>query len=136
MTNSVKSKPLHITLWLAQILLGALFLMTGTFKSTQPIAQLAPTMTWVTALPEIMVRFIGICELLGGIGLLLPSLFRIRPALTPWAAIGLATIMLFAIVFHISRNEFSLIGINITIGLIAVFIAWGRLKKAVIQPKA
>ncbi len=85
-------------------------------------------------MPAALVRFIGVSELLGGFALILPAALRIKPELTGWAAIGLAAVMLFATIFHISRGEFSAIGMNIILGIIAVFIAWGRFKKAPIHP--
>ena len=131
-----KSKALNISLWIAQGLLAAMFLMAGAMKSTQPIEQLATSLPWVKEVPAGLVRFIGICEFLGAVGLVLPSLLRIQPKLTIYAAIGIATIMIFALVFHISKGETSVIGMNIVIGLIAVFVAWGRTKKVPIQPKS
>ena len=124
------SKALNITLWIAQVLLGGMFLMSGFMKLSSPMADMATSMPWTTALPEAMVRFIGLAELLGGIGLLLPSILRIKPVLTPLAAVGLATIMVLATGFHLMRGETSVIVMNLILAAIAVFIAWGRFKKA------
>lgn len=133
---SQKSKALNISLWVAQGLLAAMFLMAGAMKSTQPIEQLATSLPWVTQVPSGLVRFIGISELLGAIGLILPSVLRIQPKLTVYAAFGIIAIMLFALIFHITKGEFSVIGINIILGLIAIFVAWGRTKKVPVQPKS
>lgn len=105
-------------------------------KATQPIEELSQSMTWVNDFSAGMVRFIGISELLGGIGLLLPALLRIKPIFTPLAALGLFIIMVLAFIYHISNAEYQALGINLILGAIAVFIAWGRYKKAPIQPKA
>lgn len=129
------SKALNISLWVAQSLLAAMFLMAGIMKSTQPINELALSLPWVAEAPAALVRFIGISELLGGIGLILPSALRIMPKLTVYAAIGIAIIMVFALAFHVYLNEYSVIGMNVIIGAIALFIAWGRCKKAPIQAK-
>ena len=134
-TPQNSSKALHITLWIAQVLLAGMFLMSGFMKVSQPIDQLSQMLPWASQVPSGLVRFIGISELLGGLGLILPALLRIKPQLTALAAVGLATVMLFALLFHISRGEFSAIGMNLVIALIALFIAWGRTKKAPIQPK-
>jgi uncharacterized membrane protein YphA (DoxX/SURF4 family) len=134
-TEQKPSKAINITLWIAQIILAAMFIMAGIMKSTQPIEKLSPSLPWTSQVPELLVRFIGVSELLGAIGLLLPSLLRIKPKLTVWAAAGIATIMLFAILFHISKGETAVIGINIFIALIALFVVWGRTKQAVILPK-
>jgi len=104
-------------------------------KSTQPIVDLSKTVPWAANIPVALVRFIGVCELLGGIGLILPGLLRIKLILTPIAAIGILLIMVFAIVYHVSNGEANLIGINIAFGLAAAFIAWGRLKKAPIHSR-
>ena len=130
------SKALNISLWVGQGILAAMFLMAGTMKSTQPIEQLATSLPWVTEVPAGLVRFIGISELLGAIGLILPSVLRIQPKLTVYAAFGIIAIMLFALIFHITKGEFSVIGINIVLGLIATFVAWGRTKKVPMQPKS
>ena len=129
------SKALHITLWIAQGLLAAMFLMAGFMKLTQPLQKLAQMMPWTAQVPETLVRFIGLSELLGAVGLVLPSLLRIKPQLTPWAATGIAVIMLLATFFHISRGETSMIGVNLFIALLAAFIAWGRFKKVPIAAK-
>ena len=126
---------LHIILWIAQVILGGMFIMAGVMKSTQPITDLSTSVPWTANVPVTLVRVIGVSELLGGIGLLLPSLLRIKPILTPIAAIGIGIIMIFAIVYHIANEETKVIGINIAFGLVAAFIAWGRLKKVPIQSK-
>lgn len=128
-------KSLSIALWVVQVLLAALYIMAGSSKLFQPIAELAKMLPWATEMPAGVVRFIGLSELLGGIGLLLPSLLRIQPQLTPMAAIGLAVVQLLATGFHISRGETSVIGVNILFMALAVFVAWGRTKKAPIAAK-
>ena len=130
-----RPKALHIILWVAQIILGGMFIMAGTMKSTQPIVDLSKSVPWTANVPSVLVRFIGVSELLGGIGLILPSLLRIKPILTPVAAIGILLIMVFALVYHIMNGETNVIGINLAFGVVAAFIAWGRLKKASINSK-
>lgn len=131
----MNSKTINILLWIAQVLLGGLFIMVGLTKSFQPIEEIAKMIPWVSNSPAAMVRFIGISELLGGIGLLLPSLLRIQPRLTSLAALGLTIIMGLATIFHIYRGEYEAIGMTIVIGLIAYFIFWGRSQKAPIPAK-
>ncbi len=132
-TNS--NKKLNIALWIAQSLLAAMFLMTGVMKLTSPIETLAESLPWVTSVPVALIRFLGLSEFLGGLGLLLPSILKIKPQLTVWAAGGLTGVMVLAAVFHGSRGEFSAIGMNVVLMAIAVFIFWGRSKKAPIQTK-
>ena len=135
MTQQKNNKALNIGLWIAQGLLAIMFIMAGVMKATQPIEELAVSLPWVTSSPVSLIRFIGISELLGGLGLLIPGIFRFKPFLTIWAALGLAIIMVLAAIFHASKGEYSAIITNILIMGIALFIAWGRSKKAPILSK-
>jgi uncharacterized membrane protein YphA (DoxX/SURF4 family) len=132
-SSATHSKALHIGLWIAQALLAFAFVSAGAMKSTQPIAKLAEMMVWPGAIPEGLVRFIGVSEFLGGVGLILPAITRIKPILTPLAGVGLATIQALAIFFHLSRGEYGALPFNLTLGALAAFVAWGRLKKAPIR---
>tara|TARA_R110002050_G_scaffold281956_2_gene429676 strand:+ start:50674 stop:51084 length:411 start_codon:yes stop_codon:yes gene_type:complete len=136
MTNQKSNKAINIALWIAQGLLAVMFIMAGIMKATQPIEALAESLPWVTSTPLGLVRFIGISELLGGLGLLIPSIFRFKTFLTVWAALGLALVMVLAAGFHASRGEFPNIGMNVVLIGIALFIAWGRSKKAPILAKS
>ena len=80
-------------LWIVQGLLAALFLFAGVMKLVLPLDQ----MTGTVPLPGAFLRFIGVVEVLGAVGLILPSLLRIRPGLTPLAAGGLVIIMIGAV---------------------------------------
>lgn len=136
MTEIVKkSKAMNIILWVAQLILGAMFLMAGIMKSSKPIEELAGQLPWVTQVPLALVRFIGVSELLAGIGLILPSLLRIQPKLTAWAAVGLVTVMIFAMIFHATKGEYNAVVFNLVLGAMAAFIAWGRFKKAPISAR-
>lgn len=135
MENQNNNKALNIVLWVVQVLLGLMFLMAGASKAFQPLGALAETLPWVTTTPLALVRFIGVSELLGGLGLILPSLLRIKPFLTSWAALGIAAIMVLAAIFHGSRGEFAAIGANVVFLAVALFVAWGRSKKAPILAK-
>lgn len=133
--STTSNKGLNIALWVTQVLLAALFLMAGSTKLFQPINEIAKMLPWAAEMPAGMVRFIGLSELLGGIGLLLPSILRIQPKLTVFAAIGLALVQVLAAGFHISRGETAVIGMNFLFMAMAVFIAWGRAKKVSIASK-
>lgn len=136
MTDQKNTKAMNIALWVVQALLGAMFIMAGGMKAAQPVEALAESLPWVTSTPAALVKFIGISELLGGIGILLPSILRIKPSLSVLAAYGLALVMLLAAFFHGSRGEYSAIGVNLFMMALALFVAWGRSKKVVILPKA
>lgn len=135
MTTQKSNKAMNIALWMAQGLLATMFIMAGSIKATQPIAVLAESMPWVSSAPVELIRLIGFSELLGGLGLLIPSIFRFKPFLTIWAALGLASVMVLAAGFNTSRGEFSSVGVNVVLTAIALFIAWGRSKKAPILTK-
>ena len=127
---------MNIALWALQLLLALLFGFAGFLKSTAPISQLAQTgITWAPDLPVALVRFIGIAELAGALGLILPAATRIAPSLTPLAAAGLTLVMLLATIFHVARGEMMNVPMTLILGLIAATIAWGRLRKAPIAPR-
>ena len=125
---------MNILLWLVQILLACAFGMAGVMKSTQPVDVLAANgIAWAPHIPLVLVRFIGISEFLGAVGLILPALTKIKPSLTPLAALGLLTIMILAMGFHVSRGEAGALPVNIMLGGLAAFVAWGRTSKAPIR---
>lgn len=117
---------MNLGLWIAQILAGALFAMAGVMKLSQPIDKLAARMTWVPRVPPAEVRFIGACELAGGLGLILPWATHMVPLLTPIAAVALALVMLLAIVHHLRHGEAKMVPLNLVLGGLALFVAWGR----------
>lgn len=128
MTEQQNSKALHIGLWVAQGLLAAAFGMAGFMKISAPIEQLAQSgMSFVNNFGVGTVRFIGISELLGALGLILPAALRIKPILTPLAAVGVAIIMVLATTYHITHGESAMP--TIILFALAAFVAWGRFKK-------
>lgn len=131
--NKKNQRTINVLLWIAQVILASAFGMAGVSKSTSPIPELAAQLVWPGDIPEILVRIIGVSELAAAVGLLLPSLLRIKPKLTVWAALGLVTVMTLALIFHITRGEMFAIPINLGFGLLAAFVAWGRNSKAVIK---
>jgi putative oxidoreductase len=133
---NIPPKALHISLWILQVLLAGVYLMAGFMKATQLITQLSQTLPWVAEYPEALVRFIGVAEIAGGAGLILPAILRIRPSLVPLAATGLALIQIFAALFHVSRGELAMLGANSILLIIAIFIAWGRFYKYPFSSKA
>ena len=129
-TTKSNSKSWGIALWAAQIVLAAMFFMAGLPKATTPIQDLAATMPLAVEAPEVLVRFIGISELLAAFGLVLPGMLRIKPVLIPLAAAGLLVIMVLAIIYHLAKGEVVPAGINVGLALLAAFVAWGRFSKA------
>lgn len=134
MTEQKKSKALHVGLWIAQGLLAAAFGMAGFMKITMPIEELAKNgMSFVSTYGVGTVRFIGISEVLGALGLILPVALRIKPILTPLAAVGIAIIMVLATNYHVSNKE--PFAPTIILFILASFVAWGRFKKVPVQSK-
>ena len=129
-------RALHVALWVAQVLLALGFGMAGFMKLTQPVASLSAQMPWTTAVPTGLVRFIGLSELSGALGLILPAAARVLPRLTPAAATGLVLIMGMAAAFHLSRGEITALPINGILGALAAFVAWGRFVARPIAPRA
>jgi hypothetical protein len=123
---------MNVALWIVQGLLAALFVFSGGMKLVLPVEK----MTDPVALPGLFLRFIGVCEVLGGIGLILPSLLRIRPGLTPLAAAGLIVIMIGATVITLAYIGIASALIPLLVGILAAFVAYGRSKLAPIRPKA
>ena len=131
----MNNKSLNICLWVAQGLLAVFMLMGGFMKLTMPIAELSKILAWTGSFPEMAVRGIGILDAAGGIGILLPSLLRIKPNLTPLAAICIIVLMVSAIIMHVSRGEASVIGFNFVLIALAGFVYWGRTQKVQIVAK-
>ncbi len=126
----------NIGLWAAQVLLALFYLYAGYNKLTQPIDALATMgMGFVLAVPELLTRFIGLAEVLGAAGLILPAATRILPRLTPLAALGLSTIQVLAILLHASRGEFMVLPMNVVLLALSLFVLWGRERKAPIAAR-
>ncbi len=125
-TSEGKHKPagrkLNVVLWIIQALLALLFLFAGGVKLVLPIAAMAKQ----AAMPGWFLRFIGVAELLGGIGLILPGVTRIRTGLTPLAASGLVIIMIGAT--WISAKEGTIFSalFPLAVGILAAFVAYAR----------
>ncbi|MCP2323940.1 putative membrane protein YphA (DoxX/SURF4 family) [Hamadaea flava] len=117
---------MNVLLWIVQILLAAAFVMAGVMKSTQPKEKLAPKLPWTEDFSSGTVKLIGIAELLGGLGLILPAAMGIAPILTPIAATCLGVIMVLAAATHIRRKEPSAVVFNLVLFALAAVVAWGR----------
>ncbi len=117
---------MNIALWIAQILLALAFAAAGIMKSTQPHEKLAANMGWVGDYSPGFVRFVGIVEIIGALGLILPAVTGIAPILTPIAASGLAIEQAGAIVVHARRKEPQPIFANVVLIALSLFVAWGR----------
>ena len=136
MTQQTSNKKLNITLWVIQVVLAAMYLMAGYQKTFGDLAVVVKTIFWVAYTPAPLVRFIGTCELLGAVGLILPAALKIRPQFTTLAAAGLSLIMLLANILHIYRGEYYVLPMTLLLLAMAAFVAYGRWKLAPFTPKA
>ena len=114
---------MNIALWIIQVLLALLFLFAGAMKLIMPIEEMTKQMP--VAIPGLFLRFIGVCEVLGGLGLILPGLLRIKTWLTPLAAVSLVILMIGAMAFSFMIGVTAAIPALVT-GLLAAFVAYGR----------
>jgi hypothetical protein len=119
---------MNVVLWVAQGLLAVAFLGSGLMKTlgTRESAQ-KRGMAYVEDLTDGQYRLIGVAELLGAIGVILPAVTGIATILTPVAATGLAVTMVGALVLHARRHELAKTAFVPGVLLVlAVFVAWGR----------
>ncbi|MCE7067195.1 DoxX family protein [Dyadobacter sp. CY326] len=128
--KQVKLRTLNTLLWSLQILLTATFLWAGFIKLFTPAEQLSRMWPWTGEYP-LLVSIAGLADTLAGIGMTIPRILRIRPAVTLYACYGIILLMVIAIIFHVSRGEVSQLGINfaITLTAIVVILIWNYLKK-------
>lgn len=120
------SKALSVALWIVQSVLALLLAPTGVWKLLTPASELATQFPWMGEVSPAFLHLTAVADLAGGLGILLPSLTRIRPGLVVPAALGCAVLMASAIVFHLSRGEASNTPFNFIVLALAVFVAWGR----------
>jgi len=123
---------MNILLWIIQALLSLLFIFAGVMKFLMPVAEMQKGAPVV--LPGWFFHFIGVCEILGGVGLILPALLRIKPGLTPLAATGLGIITLGAAVITVKMGV-SMAAFPFVICLLSFFVAFGRWRLAPVRAK-
>jgi len=119
---------MNIVLWIIQVLLALLFLFAGVTKLVLPIEEMTKQM----AMPGLFLRFLGVVEVLGALGLILPGLLRIKPGFTPLAAAGLVIVMIGATVISLKLGVSAAV-IPFVTGVLLVFVAYGRWRLAPIS---
>jgi len=117
---------MNLLLWILQATLAALFGAAGVMTSAQPKAKLEPKLPWTADFSTHTVRFIGLAELAGALGLILPASTGLVPLLTPLAATCLVLLMALAALTHLRRKEPTAIALNAVLLIAAAVIAWGR----------
>ena len=127
---------MKIALWVARGVLALAFLAAGAMKLALPLADLHASLPWTADVPGTLVRLIGLAEVLGALGLVLPAATRVRPRLTPLAAAALALDMAVATLFHLARGEASAVPATLVLGAVLAFVAWGRAVRLPIAPRA
>ncbi len=130
------SKGILIGLWIVQGLLALTFAGGGIWKLATPIPELAAKMPWMGQVSPSLLYATAVFDILGGLGVLLPSITRIKPGLAVLAALGCVALQASAIVFHFSRGEAANTPFNFLLVALALFVAWGRRWKAPIPPRA
>jgi uncharacterized membrane protein YphA (DoxX/SURF4 family) len=137
-TRRLREVTMKTALWTLQVLWGVFFSVTGFGKVFwyKPALwnQALHEVPWFSAVALGLLIFIGVCEFLGGIGLILPAITRVKTKLTPIAAIGLTLIMILAAGFHIVRGEYTFMITNLVLGGVTAFIAYERLFVRPIAP--
>jgi DoxX-like family len=113
-----------IAYWIVAGLLALFYLYSGGIKVLQSREKLRPMMGWVDSAPMGFVRTIGVLEVLGAIGLILPPLTGIAPWLALAAAIGLVLVQIGGIILHLRRGEANVIGLNIVLLVVAGLAVW------------
>jgi uncharacterized membrane protein YphA (DoxX/SURF4 family) len=117
---------LNVLLWVLQVLLALIFMFAGVMKFIIPVEE----MTKQIAMPGWFLHFIGVSEILGAIGLVLPGILRIRTGLTPLAAAALVVIMIGATTVNLKTGQRGAALITVVVGLLLVLVAYTRRRMA------
>lgn len=117
---------MNIAVWIVQVLAALAFGLHG-YSMLFQVEQARTRMAWTRAVSVRMLQFIGVAEVLGAIGVILPAATGVLPWLTVAAAASLVTIMALAVVFHLVRREWPNIVLNVVLGALAAFVLYGRL---------
>ena len=121
---------MNLALWIVQGVLALLFVFAGVTKLVMPIEEMTKQMPVQLPMPGVFLRFIGVAEIAGALGLILPGLLRIRPGLTPLAAVGLVIIMAGAVGLGLVMGDAAATLMPLLVGLLAAFVAYGRWRRA------
>lgn len=129
------NKGLNIALWITQGLISLTFVGTAFWKLLTPVDQLSKMIPWTGEFSPAFVVFIALVDLLGGVGVILPTLLKIKPKVAVLAALGCAALMASAIVFHLTRGEGAATPFNFFMLVLSSFVAWGRWTGAPVQAR-
>ena len=115
-----------VFLWVAEIVMALLYFGLGVMRLVQPYPKLVRVLRWPADFPAWAVKLIGVAEILGAVGLLLPAATDVAPVLTPIAASALAVMMALAVAVHLRRGERHRVALPAILGLVNIFVAIGR----------
>jgi uncharacterized membrane protein YphA (DoxX/SURF4 family) len=117
---------MNLALWIVAIVLAVVFAASGLMKELVPKDKLVTAgQGWAQDFSPTSIRLIGLAEILGAVGLVLPAALRVAPILVPLAAVGLALVMVGAAAVHARRKEAPMIATNVVLLALAIFVAWG-----------
>lgn len=118
---------MNVVLWIIAALLALVFVASGAMKVLRPKAQLKESgLGWVDDFGDGTVKVIGLADVLGGLGLVLPALVGVAPILVPIAAVALIALMIGALITHGRRKETPMVAVNIVLVVLLAVVAWGR----------
>ena len=117
---------MNVVLWLFQIVLALVFLGAGLLKLVRPQEALLDKMAVLADYRPLTVKLIGLAEVLGALGVVLPMALGVAPGLVPWAALGLACVVIGAAIAHAERSDFKPLGVHAALLLVAVAVVYGR----------
>ncbi len=136
MTNEKPGKLFVASLWVSQFALAFVFFVSGYGKAFLPFEALEQALPYTADMPHWFIRFVGFADLAGAIGVVLPALTRILPKLTVWAAAGVGTLAACALAWRVfGRGEVMVFPVFAVLILLALYVIWGRTRKAPIQPR-
>ncbi|MFI5914487.1 DoxX family protein [Dactylosporangium sp. NPDC051541] len=117
---------MNIVLWVVAALVAAGFLFSGAFKLARPHDKYVAAQPWAADAPRWAPTAIGVLEVLGAIGVILPAAIGVAPVLVPLAATGLALVMVGAVLMHLRRHELPALVPSGVLLILALVVAWGR----------
>lgn len=125
--SSGHDRVLHVVVGMGQVVLATFFAAMALLKLLMSAERLVEVMAWTETVPLAMVRGLGVIELVGAVAVALPAVTRAPQRIVGMAALGFLTLMSSAAIIHIARGEYRMVALNVAIGSLAAFVAWGRL---------
>ena len=119
---------MNLGLWIIAGVLAFIFAASGAMKLVQSKEKLVASATggWAADWSPAQIKLVGVAEILGAIGLILPAALHVAPILVPLAAVGLILVMIGAAIVHARRHELPNVAINVVLLVLAAVVAWGR----------